>query len=203
MIAEQRRAVADLVEGLTEEQLATPSLCGDWTVRVVAAHLTVPFTFSLPRVVGVLATSGFNFDAANTKMARQRAELPMAEIVECLRANAEHRFTPPGMGLGAPLTDTIVHGQDMRRPLGIVSELASEPVAAALDFVTTGTPKGFMARGRLQGLRLVATDQDWSAGEGDEVRGPGEALLLAATGRPAALDDLEGDGVAVLRARLM
>ena len=203
MIAAERRALADLVEGLTEAQLDTPSLCGEWTVRVVAAHLTVPLTLSIPGVVGAFVTSAFNFDKANTKLARQQAERPIAEIVGCLREHAEHRFTPPGMGAGAPLTDTIVHGQDMRRPLGIPHDHDPSHLAAALDFVTTGAPTGFVPRGRLADLQLVATDQTWQTGSGAEVRGPAEALLLAATGRTAALEALDGEGAAVLRARLL
>jgi hypothetical protein len=54
---------------------------------------------------------------------------------------------------------------------------------------------------RAHGLRLVATDVEWTWGDGPEVRGTGEALLVALTGRPAALDDLTGDGVPSLRSR--
>ena len=49
-------------------------------------------------------------------------------------------------------------------------------------------------RGRTRGLRLVATDIDWSHGGGPEVRGPGEALLMAMAGRGDALKDLSGPG---------
>ena len=54
---------------------------------------------------------------------------------------------------------------------------------------------------RVAGLKLAATDIDWTFGDGPEVRGTGEALLLAICGRKAALDDLEGEGVATLRSR--
>lgn len=37
---------------------------------------------------------------------------------------------------------------------------------------------------------------------GPLVEGPGEALLLAAAGRPVALPELSEDGVAVLSARM-
>ena len=55
---------------------------------------------------------------------------------------------------------------------------------------------------RIRGLALRATDVDWTHGSGPEVTGPGEALLMAMTGRPAALDDLEGPGKATLAQRL-
>jgi hypothetical protein len=51
---------------------------------------------------------------------------------------------------------------------------------------------------RARGVRLVATDLDWSHGRGPEVRGNGEALLMAMAGRRAALDDLDGPGKAKL-----
>ena len=51
---------------------------------------------------------------------------------------------------------------------------------------------------RARGVRLVASDLDWSHGRGPEVRGPGEALLMAMAGRRAALDDVDGPGKAKL-----
>lgn len=58
------------------------------------------------------------------------------------------------------------------------------------------------ARRRIRGLRLRATDIDWTHGHGPEVTGPGEALLMAMSGRPTALADLDGPGLATLAERL-
>jgi hypothetical protein len=58
------------------------------------------------------------------------------------------------------------------------------------------------AQANLRGLRLVATDVDWQHGAGPEVTGPGEALRMALAGRPAALADLTGPGLAVLTGRV-
>ena len=49
------------------------------------------------------------------------------------------------------------------------------------------------------GLRLVATDLDWSTGDGPEVRGTGEALIMGIAGRRTPLDDLDGPGLDRLR----
>jgi hypothetical protein len=68
-----------------------------------------------------------------------------------------------------------------------------------LDWLPSGVP-GLVPKRRHEGLRLVATDQEWSWGAGEEVTGPSEAL--AVTGRVVALDDLGGPGVDVLRNRL-
>lgn len=201
MVATERLALADTLAELDAGQWATPSLCDAWTVRDVAAHLTTAFTTSGPTFLVSIVQSGFNFDKANDKISRRAAEQPVDVILETLRSNAEHRFTPPTMGPEAPLTDAIVHGQDIRRPLGLNRDFPADHLRRSLGFVT-GKQRGFVPKGRLGGLRFEAEDLDWSSGEGAEVRGSGEAVLLAITGRVVALDDLEGDGVAVLRGRL-
>ncbi len=57
------------------------------------------------------------------------------------------------------------------------------------------------AKRRIAGLQLRATDTEWSHGSGPEVVGPLLSLLMAMTGRKAALDSLTGEGVAILRGR--
>ncbi len=55
---------------------------------------------------------------------------------------------------------------------------------------------------RIAGLALKANDLDWQTGAGPVVTGPALSLVLAMTGRAAALGDLSGDGVATLRSRM-
>ena len=99
------------------------------------------------------------------------------------------------------LFDTLVHVQDVAVPLGIEHSPAEPAVTAALDRVwAMGWP--FHARRQLAGLRLVATDTSWAAGEGTaEVHGPAMSLLLLMTGRAAALGQVDGPGAAQLRSR--
>jgi uncharacterized protein (TIGR03083 family) len=98
-----------------------------------------------------------------------------------------------------PLTDLLIHGQDIRRPLGLTREFEAHRLRAALDFLASKRAHpGFVPRGRLAGLRLRATDLDWTSGEGAEVSGPGEALMMAMAGRQVALAELTGAGVAEL-----
>jgi hypothetical protein len=80
-------------------------------------------------------------------------------------------------------------------------EIPPDRAEVSLSFLT-GLPRGFVSKDRLAGLALSATDLPFSFGSGAAVNGPAEALLLAMTGRPIALGDLTGDGVAVLRARI-
>jgi hypothetical protein len=102
------------------------------------------------------------------------------------------------------LSALILHQQDIRRPLGATRVVAPDRLAVALDFGTTRVGglavAGAFRRGR--GLRLAATDLPWSSGDGPEVRGPGEALLMALNGRRGAVRDLDGPGAATLATRL-
>jgi hypothetical protein len=55
---------------------------------------------------------------------------------------------------------------------------------------------------RIRRLCLMATDLDWTTGNGPTVEGPGEAPLMALAGRPAALPELSGPGVPTLAERV-
>jgi uncharacterized protein (TIGR03083 family) len=161
----------------------------------------MPLTTPVPKIVVSVLKNGFSFDKANDKLSRGRAaDLSPKELAASLRDNAEHRFTPPLSGPAAPLTELVVHGSDIRRPLGATVPVPKERATAVLDFLMKA-PRGFVSKKRLAGLRFEATDFDWSYGEGALVRGPAESLIMAINGRKVALDELEGDGVATLRAR--
>lgn len=202
-VAAERLAAAELVAGLSAAQLATPSLCGTWTVHEVAGHLAVPFLVPTRQfALGMVRARG-SFHRANDRFARAVGTRPAVELAETLRSHANSRFAPPGHGPSAPLTDLLVHGQDIRRPLGLIRELDPERLRIALGLLTSRRAwNGFVPRGRLVGLHLRATDLDWSAGTGAEVAGPAEALLLAVAGRRVALAELSGAGVAALTARI-
>ena len=203
MIAQERRRAADLIEPLTPEQLRTPSLCTEWTVHDVAAHLLMPLMTPLSRVLTTMVKSRFDFNRANVRLSKAvSSQRPATAIAAGLRARADHPFKPPGSGYEAPLTDLLVHQQDIRRPLGLGLDLDPDHLRVCLDYVASGKAKGVASARRLAGLRLEATDLDWSAGDGALVRGPGEALLLGMAGRAVALTDLDGPGVALLRQRL-
>jgi uncharacterized protein (TIGR03083 family) len=199
-IAAQRRAVADVLDGLTPEQWATPSLCDAWTVHELAGHLVVPFEVSLPRVVLEMAKARGGFSRANVALARRAAQAPPGELVAAIRANAESHFTPPGHDWHAPLTDTYVHTQDICIPLGIVSPADPAQWPVVLDFLVSKKAKGAFVGRPLPALRFEATDVAWSSGEGPEARGPAAALALMILGRCALADRLEGPGAPTLAA---
>lgn len=202
-ISAARRELADQLETLDGDAWNTPSLCDKWTVKQVVGHVVMPLTTSIPKIMLAMVGSGFNFDKANDKLSRKIGdEKSPKELVAMLRNNADKKFTPPGAGPEAPLSDITIHSADIRRPLGLPALVPGNRAEAILDFLAKSKAQGFVAKGRLAGLRFEATDIDWNSGtEGRLVRGPSEALILALAGRDVALDDLEGDGVATLRSR--
>ena len=201
LIAAGRRRAADLFDQLNEEQLAVRSLCTGWTVHDMAGHLVTPFCVSMQRfAVGSIFAGGF--DKYSVKVARKLGQRPIGELTAILRKNAESHFTPPGNGPMAPLTDITVHTRDVARPLGLDVSAPLSTWKVVLTFLTSPTAsRGFVPKGRTSGLRVRATDQDWSYGSGVDVQGPSEALALAILGRRPALSDLSGEGLALLRSR--
>ena len=151
---------------------------------------------------GVLLRSGFRLHRANALLAEEVARRPAAALAGDLRRHAGNPFRPPLVGYPGQLTDLQVHGQDMRRPLGLPHGLDPDRLRVTLDFLTGGRALGFTPRRRLAGLRFEATDLAWSWGAGPVLAGPAEALMLAVTGRVVALSDLDGPGVDRLTARL-
>lgn len=193
----QRAALADLLDGLTDEEWSTPSLCIGWTIRDVAAHLTLAQMGLLPALLELARARG-SFDRMIRDSAIRQARLPAEEFPRRLRAMAGSRRTAPGITELEPLIDILVHFQDVVRPLGRTQATPAGAAAVAASRVwSMGFP--FRARRRLAGFRLVATDTDWFAGSGEVIEGPIGALLLLVTGRDAALHELTGPGAEQLR----
>lgn len=199
LVAAERRQLADLLDGLDEEQWDAPSLCAGWRVRDVAAHLLMEVSIGAPRLLLGLAANRFDFDRFAFRWAVAEAGR-RSDLAERFRMKAEDRFTPPGAGPEAPLTHVVSHGQDIRRALGLVVPVPAPQADVALEQLASPRARA-LHRGRFDDLSLASTDTGWSAGHGPSVRGSAAALITTLTGRPAALDELEGDGVATLKAR--
>jgi uncharacterized protein (TIGR03083 family) len=200
-VAAERRKLADAVEGFTDEQWNTPSLCGGWRVRDVVNHLLAGPEVSGLAFVGVMARSGFSFHKANDRVARDDRH-PNGELAGALRSNATNRFHPPGFGPEAPLSDLTIHSGDILHPLGLPHEVPADNARVVLPFlVSPKGQRGFGTKGRLDGFSFRATDVDWTHGSGPAVEGPAEPMVMAMGGRMIGFDDLSGDGVTALRAR--
>jgi uncharacterized protein (TIGR03083 family) len=192
----ERAGLADLLDDLTPDEWATPSLCEGWRVRDVAAHLSLAQLRPLPAAVAAVRARG-SFDRMIRDTALRQAALPCEEFPRRIRAMVGSRRRAPFLTPLEPLIDVLVHGQDIARPLGRSRPMPPGAAAAAADRVwTTGFP--FHPRRRLAGLRLSATDADWSVGGGPAVEGPLAALLLLMTGREAVIEELTGPGTEAL-----
>jgi uncharacterized protein (TIGR03083 family) len=200
-VATEWRRIADLLDALDEDALATPSLCAGWDVKTVAAHLVSVFADSFWTFQRAAIRHG-GFNRAIDELARRRARTPVAEIARTLRQRADHRLNPPITGPLSGLTDVLVHGGDIRIPLGLPFRPDDKQVGWALDFLTGPRPLGFVPRGRLRGIALHSTDIGRSWGTGADIHGPAALLMMAVTGRVDILEMLEGPGVAALRQRL-
>lgn len=196
--AERAALAADLAE-LTDAQWDTPSLCVGWTVRDVLLHLTVTAKLTPPGFLARFAASGFRFHVmAERNIARERRATPAEDLAEFRRVR-DRTSAPPGPVI-TWLGETIVHSEDIRRPLGITHTYPTDALIQVADFYS-GSNLLIGSKSRMAGLHLQATDTEWSAGSGPEVTGPILSLLLAMTGRTAAIADLAGSGLPTLSSR--
>ncbi|HEX5252636.1 MAG TPA: maleylpyruvate isomerase family mycothiol-dependent enzyme [Mycobacterium sp.] len=198
-IAAERGALADDLADLTPGQWDTPSLCAGWTVRDIVAHLSATASLNPATFFLGIAKAKFKFDKfANDQIAKHRGADPAATLAE-FRGLQNSTSAPPGPKTSW-LGEVVVHGADVRRPLGISHTYPPDAVRQAIDFYK-GSNMLLGSKNRVAALALSATDDDWRHGEGEAVEGPLLSLLLAMTGRAAACDDLVGPGVPTLRSR--
>lgn len=177
------------------------SRCGEWDLRGVAAHLLGPTVTGIPEILRLVLRARGDFEKSNMALTDRVVARYGDRLPKMLRDNAEHRFTPPGTGPVAPMTDLLIHGQDIRRPLGIERTFDADRLRAALDFLISPASRRGFAPLRVP-VRWVADDIGWESESGATVVGTAEAVMLALTRRPVAVDDLSGDGVDVVRAAL-
>jgi len=200
LIHSERSALADSLEDLTSEQWSSPSLCSGWSIQLISGHVLAGAEQTALGFLGGMAVNGFRFNAMMNRDAKRLGALAPREIVARLRARTTTTNHPPAPVM-AMLGEVVVHGEDIRRPLGLSSKTAPDATVACLEMFK-GATFPVAAKKRITGLHLVASDLDWSHGTGPEVSGPALSLLLAMTGRDAGFAELTGDGVATFRSRL-
>jgi uncharacterized protein (TIGR03083 family) len=200
----QRLRIADLLAQLTDDEWRHPSLCDGWTVRDVAAHLTMQQT-GLWAGLRESARSPGGLKRMIHNSACRRAAMPTEQMIAEIRGMVGSRKHNAGVTYRETLIDILVHGQDIAIPLGRTLVVPADAAAVAASRVWSGFPffgYPFFARKRLKGFRFTASDTDWTAGKGDRVDGPMDAILLLLTGRLAGVPRLSGDGVPALDAKL-
>jgi uncharacterized protein (TIGR03083 family) len=199
MIHAERRSMADYLATLAPEQWTAPTWCDKWNVQQVTGHLVASGTITFGHFVGGFIGTGFSFDKFVAKDLAQYATGTPAEVLGRFRNIITSTRKPPGPTYIA-LGEIMVHGEDIRRALGAPGEHPAEHLVALAEmYRKSGAP--LHGKRRSEGLKLVATDVDWSAGEGPEVKGPAMSLVLAIVGRKGALADLSGPGLDTLAAR--
>lgn len=199
-LAEQERAeFVGLLESLTPGQWQAPSLCAGWSVHDVVAHVISYDELDPRALIGRMARAGFNPNRANALGVADYRRRSPEELIALVAKYGRPRGLPSLFGGMIALTDGMIHQQDIRRPLGLRREIPAARIAPVLRFALFALPiRGIV---KVWGVRLVASDLDWSFGFGPEVHGKAEALLMAIAGRRGILPELSGPGVATLEPR--
>ena len=188
----ERQRLAALFLDLSPQQWDTPSLCEGWRVREVVAHMTMPFRLSKRQFLSGLCAARGDFNRMADRYAqRTAAEQTPQQLVDCLRDNAEFEWKPPGGGLVGALSHDVIHGLDITTGTGLHRSVPADRLRIVLDAVKPRQIKYFGAE--LDGIRLNATDLDWSYGSGTELRGTAQDLLLVLCGRTLPAGHLTGE----------
>ena len=202
LVIKHREMLVEFLSDLSEAEWNQPTLCDGWEIRHVVGHLLSPVLSPSWRTAAVVARRG-SYRRAFDQLARDFGDKPPKELHGLLKQHADNVWSPPSMGPAAPLTDIIVHTQDIVRPLGATIEVDPLEVDPSLTFVVG--PKSnqrFVPAKRYAGIRLVATDLKWKVGKGLEIEGPALELLMAVMGRGVALQHLSGPGFDTLSERI-
>ncbi len=193
VVHKERDALIQDLLALKKRQWTTQSLCPGWDIHAVLAHLVSDAKTTRIGFVSNLIAAGFNFDRTNASgIARERSTDPNQTLAYF--QGVRSRTTCAPAPLATRLVEVFVHGEDIRRPLGIDHEYPVAEVATALQYQAKTSVKFGGGKERVEGLRLIATDTDFDEGIGKEVHGAAIALLLAVSGRPVHIRELTGPG---------
>jgi uncharacterized protein (TIGR03083 family) len=199
MVHADRKSLSEFLDTLAPGQWTAPTWCDKWNVQDLVGHLTAAGNITAAHFFGGFIKTGFNFDKFVEGDLRNFSGGSPADVKARYDKIIMSNHKPPGPAYVA-LGEIMVHVEDIRRPLGARGDHPAEHlVTLAERYKKTGAP--LRGKKRVEGLKLTATDVDWSSGEGPEVRGPCMSLILAMVGRTGALADCDGPGVETLRAR--
>lgn len=193
----ERRALIEDLSPVLPERGNTPSLCDGWTIHDVLAHLVDDAKTTKASFVRTLVMAGFNFDRLNQKGVDRERRDSLAKTLEAFSL-VSSRTTGAPAPLASRLVEIIVHGEDIRRPLGISHTYPTSAVIKAIEYqlATSGSMGG--SKDRAVGLHIIATDTGWSHGAGEPVQGQAIDLLMALTGRLVPTGSLNGGGATIL-----
>ncbi|MFI2352053.1 maleylpyruvate isomerase family mycothiol-dependent enzyme [Streptomyces sp. NPDC019443] len=191
-IAAERQELAALLDGLSAEEWDAPTLCAGWRVREVAAHMTMGFRYSLPKMARELVRARGNLHRMTDRCAhKDAATYSTRELAALLRDNASHPWRPPVGGIEAALGHDVIHGLDITVALNLDRRVPEDRLRILLESINARTLKFFGAD--LRGIELRATDLGWSFGTGTPLSGAAQDLLLLAYGRKLPPGRLHGE----------
>jgi uncharacterized protein (TIGR03083 family) len=180
-VAPTFHGLADLLASAPAEAWDAPSLCEKWQVRHVVAHVTMPARLTPAQFGAEMAAAGGDFTVLSDTVAARDASLPLADQLDALRSPLLHAWQPPGGGAAGALSHAVIHSLDITVALDRPAVAPQEAVVAVLDQLTAAN--GALFGVDLTGIRLEASDTNWSWGRGDVVRADSGPLLALLSGR--------------------
>ena len=173
--------LADLLAAGPADLWDAPSLCEKWQVRQVVAHLTMPARLTPEQYGAELAAAGGDFGVLSDTVAARDAALPLADLLGQLRSPVLHGWQPPGGGAAGALSHAVIHCLDVTIALDLPAVAPDEAVLAILEEMTAAHGAWFGID--LAGVRLEASETDWSYGNGRLVRADSGCLVALLAGR--------------------
>ncbi len=180
-VAPTYNGLADLLAATTVDTWDVPSLCEKWLVRHVVAHLTMPARLTPEQFGAEMAAAGGDFTALSDTVALRDGALPVTDLLDQLRSRELHTWQPPGGGAAGALSHAVIHSLDVTTALGRPAVAPKAAATAVLDQLTAA--HGTLFGVDLTGVRLEATDTDWSWGDGRLVRADSGSLVALVSGR--------------------
>lgn len=192
-VTSERLALLEILRDLAEHEWTRPSLCAGWTVKDVAGHVTASPQVRLTDFPVLLARGGFSYNRMILRDGQRRGRAPVEQILaDHARLAGVHR-APPLLTPLEPLTDILVHTQDIVRALDREYVPPVDAVLLAVDRVRTMAL--FLGSRRIiRSVRMVATDADWVRGDGPTIEAPMRELLMVCAGRAPDLALVRGEG---------
>jgi uncharacterized protein (TIGR03083 family) len=196
----ERAALAKDLAGLGAEQWEQDTLCGEWDVEQVVAHLTAAASLNQRQWLRSMLGARFRPDVHNQRRLVEHCGSTPAETLDRFRAVITSTTAPSGH-TPAYLGEVVVHAQDIRQPLGLGPAPGVEALTPVADFFAR---RDFTvpSRTHVAGLQLRADDGPFATGTGPLVTGSTLALVMSMAGRAPYLAELDGPGVPALRSRL-
>jgi uncharacterized protein (TIGR03083 family) len=173
--------LADLLAGAAGEAWDTQSLCEQWLVRHVIAHVTMPVRLSAEQFRAEMAAAGGDFTVLSDAVAARDASLPVDDLLDQLRSPRLHTWQPPGGGAAGALSHAVIHSLDVTIALDRPAVAPREALTTVLDQLVAANGTWFAVD--LSDVRVEATDTDWSWGRGRLVRSDSGSVLALLSGR--------------------